>query len=119
MAKQFKDFQKACKWLEQVIEACSENTREMVAEQLYKDSRQYTYKLEGNMYLSGQSNSAFKDGYVVERTPYVRRRYYEGGKAGSGNPNAVPLWFEVTWNEYKGDYQNMCVKIFDKAKKEV
>ena len=60
--------------------------------------------------------SDFQKGYVIERSPYVRRRYYEGGKPGAGNRKAEPRWFDKTWNKYKEDYQGMCVTIFNKEK---
>lgn len=116
MDKQFKDFKSACKWLKDVVDTCANNTRYTIAEQLYKDSDKYTYRDSGELYKSGALNSDFVKGYVIERSPYARRRYYEGGKPGS-NKNAQPLWFEVTWNECKKDYQDMCVKIFNENKK--
>ena len=68
------------------------------------------------MYQSG-ANSNFKNGLITERTPYVRRRYFEGGRAGAGNRNAQPRWFEKTVAKYKKDYQNMASKAIDMAKK--
>lgn len=116
MAKEFKDFKSACKWLKDVTNACANETRTAIAEQLYADSNEFTYRESGTMYKSGQTNSDFQKGYVIERSPYVRRRYYEGGKAGAGNRKAEPRWFEKTWNKYKDDYQGMCVKVFNKKK---
>jgi len=89
MAKQFKDMKSACNWLKSVVDACANETRGNIAEQVYKDSNEFTYRDTGEMYKSGSLHSEFKAGYVVERTPYVRRRYYEGGKAGAGNPQTA------------------------------
>lgn len=116
MAKQFKDFKSACDWLKNVCDATADKTRPAVAEQLYKDSNEFTYRESGEMYKSGATNSDFQKGYVIERSPYVRRRYYEGGKPGAGNRKAEPRWFDKTWNKYKEDYQGMCVTIFNKEK---
>ncbi len=69
------------------------------------------------MYASGEIYSQFEKGLVIERTPYVRRRYYEGGKAGAGNRKAQPRWFEKTINKHKKDYANQWVTIFNDAKK--
>ncbi len=118
--KQFKDFKSACNWLKDVVNACADDTRSAVAEQVYKDSREFTYYSDqGNtthMYDTGQEFSDFQKGYIIERTPYVRRRYYEGGKPGSGNRRAEPRWFEKTWDRYKKDYQDMCINVFKKVK---
>lgn len=116
MTKQFKDLKSACKWIKDICEATANDTRTVIAEQVYKDSNEFTYRDTGDMYKTGQSNSEFKKGIVIERNPYVRRRYYEGGAPGKGNKKAEAHWFEKTWDKYKEDYQNMCVSIFDKKK---
>ena len=114
--KQFKDFKGACDWLKDVVNVCADDTRSAVAEQVYKDSNEFTYRESGDMYKSGNSNSDFQKGYIIERTPYVRERYYVGGKAGAGNRRAEPRWFEKTWDRYKKDYQDMCINVFKKVK---
>ena len=116
MAKEFKDMKSACKWVKQVVDACGNQTRRAVTEQVYKDSNEFTYRESGDMYKSGEANSQFAKGIITERSPYVRRRYYEGGKAGAGNRKAQPRWFEKTWSKYKDDYQKMCAKIFEMEK---
>ena len=116
MAKQFKNMKSACTWLKSVVDACANETRGNIAEQVYKDSNEFTYRDTGEMYKSGSLQREFKDGYVVERTPYVRRRYYEGGKAGTGNPKAEPRWFEKTWAKNSDDYQDMCISVFKRKK---
>ena len=63
-------------------------------------------------------NSDFKNGVIVERTPYVRRRYYEGGKAGAGNPKAQARWFDKTVDKYGDDYKQLVVNQANKTKKE-
>ena len=116
MAKEFKDMKSACKWLKQVVDACSNQTRTAVTEQVYKNSDEFTYRESGEMYKSGKANSQFEKGIIIERSPYVRRRYFEGGEAGAGNIKAQPRWFEKTWSKYKDNYQKMCAKIFEKEK---
>lgn len=114
--KKFDSFEDAFKWTKKVIENGCISAEEIVAEQIYKDSNEFTYRETGAMYQSG-ADSNFKNGVITERTPYVRRRYYEGGKAGAGNRNAQPRWFEKTVAKYKKDYQNIAVKAIDMAKK--
>lgn len=114
--KQFKDFKSALNWTKDVINSCSDETKYAVSEQIYKDSNEFTYRDTGDMYKSGQMNSNFQKGIITERSPYVRRRYYEGGKAGAGNRRAQPRWFEKTWAKYKNDYQQMCLNIFKQKK---
>ena len=117
MSKQFKDFKSAFKWAEKVLEEGLEKSKEVVAEQVYKDSNDFTYRESGDMYKSGEMHSQFKEGIIIERTPYVRRRYYEGGKAGAGNKKAQPRWFDKTVAKYKKDYQKMIVDSINQAKK--
>ena len=114
--KQFKNFKSAFDWAKDVINSCSDETKYAVSEQIYKDSNEFTYRDTGDMYKSGQTNSNFQKGIIIERSPYVRRRYYEGGKAGAGNRKAQPRWFEKTWAKYKNDYQQMCLNIFKQKK---
>lgn len=114
--KKFNSFEEAFKWTKKVIENGCVSAEEIVAEQIYKDSNEFTYRETGAMYQSG-ADSNFKSGVITERTPYVRRRYYEGGKAGAGNRNAQPRWFEKTVAKYKKDYQSIAVKAIDMAKK--
>lgn len=116
MTKQFKNMKSACNWLKNVMDACANETRENIAEQVYKDSNEFTYRDTGEMYKSGSLHSEFKNGYIIERTPYVRRLYYEGGKAGAGNRQAEPRWFEKTWAKNSEDYQNMCANVFERKK---
>ena len=69
------------------------------------------------MYKSGQLHSKFDEGTITERTPYVRRRYFEGGKPGAGNPNARAHWFEETFKIHKSDYEKMYTNSLNKSKK--
>lgn len=117
MTKQFKDFNSAFKWAEEVLKEGLEESKEAVAEQVYKDSNEFTYRESGDMYKSGEMHSQFKEGIIIERTPYVRRRYYEGGKPGAGNLKAQPRWFDKTVAKYKKDYQKMIVDSINQAKK--
>lgn len=69
------------------------------------------------MYKTGENNSNFEKGLIIERKPYVRRRYYEGGKPGAGNKKAQPRWFEATFKKHKNDYKDTFDKALEKAKK--
>ena len=115
--KKFNNYEEAFKWAKEVIENGCISAEGVVAEQIYKDSNEFTYRESGEMYKSGELHSKFKQGIIIERTPYVRRRYYEGGKAGAGNKNAQPRWFEKTVAKYKNDYQEQASKIIDMQKK--
>lgn len=111
--KKFNNLKDAFKWAEEVITNGCISAEEVVAEEVYKDSNEFTYRESGEMYKSGEMHSKFKQGIITERTPYVRRRYYEGGKAGAGNPKAQPRWFEKTVAKYKDKYQKQASKIID------
>lgn len=126
--KQFKDFKSALNWAKDVINSCSDETRYAVSEQIYKDSKEFTYWQTGEMYKSGELHSNFQKGIIIERSPYVRRRYYEGGVPGGKktkkiankkptyNHKAQPRWFEKAWAKRKNDYQQMCLNIFKQKK---
>ena len=127
--KQFKDFDSAFKWTEEVIRKGTDKATEVVAEQVYKDSDEFTYRQSGEMYQSGELHSNFKEGIIIERTPYVRRRYYEGGVPGGKdttkvknkkptyNPKAQPRWFEKTVAKYKNNYKKQIINAINQAKK--
>lgn len=115
--KKFNSFEDAFKWTKEVIENGCVTTEEVLAEQIYKDSNEFTYRESGDMYKSGELHSQFRQGLIIEKTPYVRRRYYEGGKPGAGNKKAQPRWFEKTVNKYKNDYQELASKTMNLAKK--
>lgn len=117
--KKFNNFNSAFDWTKKIIEKGTQLATETIAEQVYKDSNEFTYRESGDMYKSGELHSNFKEGIIIERTPYVRRRYYEGGKPGAGNKKAQPRWFDKTVANYKKDYQKMAVNSMNKAKKEV
>lgn len=115
--KKFKNSKKAINWVKDIVVDTKEKALETVSEQIYKDSKEYTYLDTKEMYNSGSLYSDFKQGIITERTPYVRRRYYEGGKPGKGNFNALPHWFEETFNKYKNDYNNQIKNIANQTKK--
>lgn len=116
--KKFNNFDSAFDWTKKIIEKSNQLATETIAEQVYKDSNEFTYRESGDIYKSGELHSNFKVGIIVERTPYVRRRYYEGGKAGAGNKKAQPRWFDKTVAKYKKDYQKMAINAMEIAKKE-
>lgn len=118
--KVFKDFKSATNWIKNSIQKGSDDAVETISEQIYKDSNDFTYRESGTMYQSGEMHSKFYlfgEGYVIERTPYVRRRYYEGGTPGAGNRQAQPRWFDKTFAKYKKDYQQMYVNAIVQALK--
>ena len=104
-------------YAEAILDASKPTFLGIVTEQLLKDSNEFTYRESGDMYKSGELFSKFNEGIIIERTPYARRRYYEGGKAGAGNPQAQPRWFEKTFNKHKQDYIKQYKKAVEMAKK--
>ena len=115
--KKFNSFEEAFKWAQETIEKGCVTAEEKLAEEIYKDSDEFTYRETGEMYQTGEENSAsWKEGLIIERKPYVRRRYYEGGKAGAGNPKAQPRWFEKTVAKNKGKYEKQAQKVIDMQK---
>lgn len=129
--KKFNNPEDAFKWAKEVIEKGCVTAEEVVAEQVYKDSKEFTYWQFGDMYKSGEKHSKFKQGIITERSPYVRRRYYEGGvpggkntkkipnKKATYNPNAQPRWFEKTVAKYRDEYQELSRKQIDIMKGKV
>lgn len=129
--KKFNNPEDAFKWAKEVIEKGCVTAEEVVAEQIYKDSKEFTYWQFGDMYKSGEKHSKFKQGIITERSPYVRRRYYEGGvpggkntkknpnKKATYNPNAQPRWFEKTVAKYRDEYQELGKKQIDIMKGKV
>lgn len=115
--KKFNNFEEAFKWTKEVIENGCVSAEAVIAEQIYKDSNEFTYRESSDMYKSGETHSKFQQGIITERTPYVRRRYYEGGTPGAGNKKAQPRWFEKTVAKYRNDYQEQASKIIDMQKK--
>lgn len=114
--KKFNSFEDAFSWTKEVIEKGCVSAEEVVAEELYKDSDEFTYRESGDMYKSGEMHSKFKQGIITERAPYVRRRYYEGGNPGSGNPKAQPRWFEKAFEKYRSKYDKQAKETIDKQK---
>lgn len=102
-----------------MVEKGKLKAQSIIAEQVYKDSNEFTYRESGDMYKSGEMHSNFEKGVIIERTPYVRRRYYEGGTPGAGNKKAQPRWFDKTVAKYKNDYKTIAINATMEAKKEV
>lgn len=117
--KKFNNFEEAFEFVKDIVAKGVNDSKEIIAEQVYKDSNEFTYRESGDMYKSGELHSNFKEGIIIERTPYVRRRYYEGGTAGAGNKKAQPRWFDKTVSKYRKDYLTMLAKELMEAKKEV
>ena len=115
--KKFNNAEDAFKWAKDVIEKGCITAEEKIAEEIYKDSNEFTYRDTGEMYQTGEENSAsWKEGLIIERKPYVRRRYYEGGKPGAGNRKAQPRWFEKTVAKNNEKYQKQAQKVIDMQK---
>lgn len=118
--KKFNNFNSAFDWTKKIIEKGTQLATETIAEQVYKDSNDFTYRESGDMYKSGELHSNFKEGIIIERSPYVRRRYYEGGNPGKASPKlAQSKWFDKTVEIHKKKYQKMAVNAIKIAKKEV
>lgn len=115
--KTFNNFEDAFDWANKVVKKTNKEYLFAVTNQIYKDSNEFTYRLDGTMYQSGNLYSDFENGIIVERTPYVRRRYYEGGKAGANNRKGQAHWFEKTVQTFKKDYISMYNKTLNGAKK--
>lgn len=121
--KKFNNFKDAFKFVNDIVEKGVSDSKEAIAEQVYKDSKELTYYSDqGNtyhMYDSGELHSNFKEGIIIERAPYVRRRYYEGGVARGKHKKAQPRWFDKTVAKHKKEYLNMLAQKLISAKKEV
>lgn len=117
--KKFDNAKDAFKWAQKVVSEGCITAEEVVAEEIYKDSDEFTYRESGEMYQSGEKHSKFKHGIITERKPYVRRRYYEGGKPGAGNPKAQPRWLEKTVAKYNDKYQKQAKKVIDEKKEKI
>lgn len=115
--RQFKDFNSAFKWTKEILNKVNAESIPTITEEVYKDSEKYTYQDTEVMYKSGQKYNEYDNGLIILRTPYVKRRYYEGGKAGSKNPRAIPMWFERTKKENKNKYIKQYKVVFDKVKR--
>ena len=126
--KKFKNFSQAFDWAKDVIEKGCISAEEKIAEEIYKDSKEFTYWQTGEMYKSGETHSRFKEGIITERSPYVRRRYYEGEVPGGKktkkiankktpyNSKAQPRWFEKTVAKNNEKYQKQAQKVIDMQK---
>lgn len=115
--KKFDNFKDFSNWIKKNIGKVRQQALPVITEQVYKDSDKYTYRDTGDMYNSATLNSDFKNGLIIERTPYVRRRYYEGGKPGK-NKRAIARWFERTKFENIDKYKKQYISILNKFKGE-
>lgn len=113
--KKFNNFSDFTNWTKKVYEKTDKKVVPIIAEQWYKDSEKYIYIQEKIMYKSAEIYSRFDEGIILYKTPYVRRRYYEGGK-GKGNPEAQPLWLEIAKNRHLKDYIAIYRKVFNEVK---
>ena len=91
----------------------------VLSQEWAKDSNEFVYKDHGDLQDSVHLHSTFKLGILRWRTPYARRRYYEGGNPGDGNRNARPRWAEVAKAKHMSKYKKIEIKIFNKVKKAV
>lgn len=118
--KNFTSLASAQAWCLQVLKVGASDGIAPITEQLYKRSKPYTYYDQHRMYESGEegagSGTSFKDGIVVEQTPYVRKRYYEGGKPNSSHPQGQARWWETTKRVYAKEIEQMAVKYINEAK---
>ena len=91
----------------------------VLSQEWLKDSNRYVYKDQGFLQDSAQAHSDFKKGVIRWRTPYARRRFYEGGNAGDGNRKARPRWSEHSKSENIQKYKRIQTKIMKQVKMEV
>ena len=91
----------------------------VLSQEWLKDSNRYVYKDQGFLQDSAQIHSDFKKGIIRWRTPYARKRFYEGGSAGDGNRNARPRWSEHSKSENIQKYKRIQKKIMNQIKREV
>jgi len=61
----------------------------------------YVPFLTGKLAQSGLTATKIGSGKVEWRTPYARRRYYEGKMGSNGEPLRGPFWFE-RWKTANG-----------------
>ena len=115
--KSFNNFSDAFNWKRRVVERASKEALPIITEEALKDSKKYTYIQDSTMFESAFLFSNFKTGLIVQRTPYVRRRYYEGGRP-TKNPNARSFWWEHTKKENIDKYVKMFTKKFNEVKKQ-
>ena len=64
--KKFKNAKDAFEWAKEVIENGCVTAEEVIAEEIYKDSNEFTYRDTGDMYKSGEMHSRFKEGIITE-----------------------------------------------------
>ena len=126
--KQYKNLKSAMLDATNLLKKSEKNFIGVVAEQVYKDSNEFTYRQSGEMYKSGELHNKLQEGIIIERTPYVRRRYYEGGVPGGKNttiienkkptynPKAQPRWFEKTISKNKEKYKKVYGHAVEEAK---
>ena len=120
MKRKFTKTAQVKSFLNEIVTNSSEKFVQTITEQFYKDSEEYTYAESHEMYKSGARFSDFAQGIVSEKTPYVRRRYYEGGNPGAKSPSkAGTHWFERCFNDYKTDYEKQYDEILKQTKKKV
>ena len=112
----FKKAGDAMTWAKHVMDETNKTYLEDISEQIYKDSEKFTYYDTFAMYKSGALYSQFNKGLIIERSPYVRRRYYEGGRPRK-NQNATRKWFNTTTQKYKKQYIKRYGPILEGKKK--
>jgi len=104
--KSFDSFSKAFNYIENNLKKSTEKALETITEQIYKDSREFTYLDSDTMYKSGLTNSDFKNGIIILRSPYVRIRYYVDAR-GKKNKKARIKWFDATKRKHIKTYKKM------------
>ena len=111
----FNNFEEAFTWLKKVSDRTNQATIPAVAQQVYKDSKEFTYLDTEEMYNSG-ANSDFKNGYVLIKAPQVRKLYYIKCNP-RRNKNARIMWFEATKIKNMKNYILQYIEIFKTVKK--
>lgn len=109
--KTFTDFNQVGQWITKVIDKTNEKAKEMIAREVYVDSRKYIFYDTGKMYQSGEQ-SPFKKGIVIITAPQVRRLYYTNWAKNPTNPNSRIQWYEPTKKENMNKYLKMYADLF-------
>ena len=91
----------------------------VLSQEWLKDSTKFVYKDRGDLQDSAQLHSRFKEGLIIWRTPYARRRFYLGGTPGDGNRKARPRWSEHSKAENLQKYKRIQKKLANQVKAEV
>ena len=113
--KTFNNFKNAFNWVNTTVKTTTTKSKEDIAREVYKDSEEFIFIDNLDMYKSG-SESDFEKGIVLIKAPQVRRLYYVHGLKPHKNKKARRLWFEVVKNKHMNKYKEIYIKSFNSMK---